>query len=75
LPQGIPHAFRIDSDTAHLFNLITPVGLENFFFDLSEPARELVLPPPLDGAPDLPAIAAATAKYDCEILGPPPLVS
>lgn len=75
LPRGIPHAFRIDSDNAHLFNLITPAGFENFYFDLSEPARELVIPPPPDGPPDFQAIAAAAASYGCEILGPPPLTS
>ncbi len=72
LPQGIPHAFRIDSDTAQLFNLITPAGFEDFYLDLSEPARELIMPPPLEGPPDFQAIAAAAAKYDCRILGPPP---
>ncbi len=50
LPQGIPHAFRVDSETAHLFNLITPAGFENFFFDLSVPAQDLVLPPPPDSS-------------------------
>lgn len=73
LPQGIPHAFRVDSETAHLFNLITPAGFENFFFDLSVPAQDLVLPPPSDAPPDFGAIAAAAARYECEILGPPPL--
>ena len=48
LPQGIPHAFRIDSKTAHLYNLIAPAGFENFFFDMSVPAKELFLPPPPD---------------------------
>jgi quercetin dioxygenase-like cupin family protein len=72
LPQGIPHAFRIESDSAHLFNLITPAGFEDFYLDLSEPARELVMPPPLEDPPDFQAIAPAAAKYDCEILGPPP---
>jgi uncharacterized RmlC-like cupin family protein len=51
LPQGVPHAFRVDSETAHLFNLITPAGFENFFFDLSVPAQDLVLPPPPDSPP------------------------
>ncbi len=72
LPQGIPHAFRVDSETAHLFNLITPAGFENFFFDLSVPAQDLILPPPPDSPPDFGAIAAAAARYECEILGPPP---
>lgn len=73
LPQGIPHAFRVDSETAHLLNLITPAGFENFFFGLSVPAQNLVLPPPPDAPPDFGAMAAAAAKYECEILGPPPL--
>ena len=72
LPQGIPHAFRVESETAHLLNLITPAGFENFFFDLSVPAQDLVLPPPPDSPPDFGAIAAAAARYECKILGPPP---
>ena len=72
LPRGVPHAFRIDSESAHLFNLITPAGFEGFYLDLGEPAPELVMPPPPEDAPDFQAIAAAAAKYGCEILGPPP---
>ena len=72
LPQGIPHAFQVDSETAHLFNLITPAGFENFFFDLSVPAQDLVVPPPPDSPPDFGPIAAAAARYECKILGPPP---
>ncbi len=72
LPQGIPHAFQVDSETAHLFNFITPAGFENFFFDLSVPAQDLILPPAPDSPPDFGAIAAAAARYECKILGPPP---
>ncbi len=72
LPQGIPHAFRVDSETAHLLNLITPAGFENSFFDLSVPAQDLVLPPTPDSPPDFGAIAAAAARYGCEVLGSPP---
>ena len=72
LPRGIPHAFRVDSEIARLFVLITPAGFENFLFDLSVPARDLILPPPPDSPPEFGAIAAAAARYECEILGPPP---
>ena len=35
-------------------------------------AVDLVLPPPPDSPPDFGAIAAAAARYECKILGPPP---
>jgi quercetin dioxygenase-like cupin family protein len=75
LPKGTPHAFQIDSETAHLFNLITPAGFESFFFDISVPAERLVVPPPPTSPPDFGAIAAAAERYGCEILGPPPSLS
>ena len=73
LPRHIPHAFRIESETARFLNLITPGGMEGFFREVGVPAPQLVIPPPLDGPPDVAAIAAAAARYGTEILGPPPV--
>lgn len=72
LPRGVPHAFRVDSPAAHVFNLISPAGFEHFFVDLGEPAAEPVMPPPPDGPPDAGRMAAVAADYGVELLGPPP---
>ena len=49
VPGGVPHAFRVESDSARVLFLSTPAGIEEFVRDLSEPARYPWLPPPPDG--------------------------
>jgi quercetin dioxygenase-like cupin family protein len=55
VPMGIPHTFRVDSETARVLVLSTPAGLERFIRDGSVPAttptlpsRETPRPSPLD---------------------------
>ena len=45
-PMGVPHTFRVDSDTARVLVLSTPAGLERFVRDSSVPASKPTLPPP-----------------------------
>jgi quercetin dioxygenase-like cupin family protein len=66
LPRGVPHAFRVDSDTASVLALATPAGHEAFF----RAAGDAVDAP--EGPPDLERIARAAAHAGFEILGPPP---
>lgn len=69
LPRGVAHTFRIDSDEARLLEITTPAGFEQFHVDLGEPAAELRVPDP---APlDVAALAAGSASYGCDIIGPP----
>jgi quercetin dioxygenase-like cupin family protein len=44
--MGTPHTFRVDSETARVFVLSTPAGLERFVRDGSTPAGSATLPPP-----------------------------
>src|SRR5437899_3180286 len=37
-PRGVPHAFLVTSETAHLLVMITPGTAETFYRDASEPA-------------------------------------
>jgi quercetin dioxygenase-like cupin family protein len=56
VPGGVPHAFRVESDTARMLFLSTPAGIEEFVQALSEPAAWPWLQPPPDGprvAPEL----------------------
>ena len=70
-PRDIPHWFRIEGiHPARLLQFNFPAGLENFFVEMGEPAPKLTLPPA--GPPDVEKLASTAAKYDVEILGPPP---
>ena len=71
MPRGVPHGYAIVSDEARVLNLITPAGFENMFRELGEPARELA-PPPAGPPPDRARLAAVTAAYGVDIVGPPP---
>jgi quercetin dioxygenase-like cupin family protein len=71
LPRGVPHRFEVASGEVRCLNLLAPAGFEGFFRELSEPARELALPPAPEGPPDVGRLVATSAKYGCEILPPP----
>ena len=45
VPMGVPHTFRVDSDTARVLVLSTPAGLERLVRDGSVPASARMLPP------------------------------
>ena len=46
IPIGVPHTFRVDSETARALVLSTPAGLERMVRDAAVPATRLTLPPP-----------------------------
>jgi quercetin dioxygenase-like cupin family protein len=46
VPMGVPHTFRVDSDSARMLALSTPAGLERLIRDASVPATAPTLPPP-----------------------------
>ncbi|MEA2413178.1 MAG: hypothetical protein QOC77_3739 [Thermoleophilaceae bacterium] len=45
VPMGVPHTFRVDSETARVLVLSTPAGLERMVRDASVPATAPTLPP------------------------------
>jgi quercetin dioxygenase-like cupin family protein len=45
VPMGVPHTFRVDSETARVLVLSTPAGLDRFIRDGSRPAGAPTLPP------------------------------
>jgi quercetin dioxygenase-like cupin family protein len=69
IPAGVPHAFRVDSETARYLDLTTAQH-ERFMRAAGEPARERVPPPP--GPPDMDTVMAAARQHGVDILGPPP---
>jgi quercetin dioxygenase-like cupin family protein len=72
-PAGVPHTFRIESDTARMLFLSTPAGIEDYVMALSEPARWPWLQPPPDG-PRVPPDRVAAVERDLGLVrhGPPP---
>jgi quercetin dioxygenase-like cupin family protein len=72
-PAGVPHTFRIESDTARILFLSTPAGIEEYVLALSEPARWPWLQPPPDG-PRVPPDRMAAVERDVGMVrhGPPP---
>jgi quercetin dioxygenase-like cupin family protein len=70
-PRDIPHTFAVSSDTARFLLVAEPAGFDGFVRTLSEPATELVIPPPATEPPDVEAMSRLAAEYGIEILGPP----
>jgi len=74
VPGGIPHSFRVESDTARMLFISTPAGIEQFVRELSEPATWPWLQPPAEG-PRVPLerLEAAERQHRVVRLGPAPL--
>jgi quercetin dioxygenase-like cupin family protein len=69
VPKGVPHAFRVESETASFLNLSTPQH-ERFIRAAADPVPKRVLPP--QGPSDMDRVMAAAGRYGVEIQGPPP---
>ena len=70
-PRDIPHWFRIEGNQpARLLQFNFPAGLENFFKEAGEEARDPKTPPA--GPPDIGKMASLAPGYRLEILGPAP---
>jgi quercetin dioxygenase-like cupin family protein len=72
LPRDVPHAFRVESEEAHVLMIATPGGMEAFFRAAGDRAEAPVIPPPLDGPPDMARLIAASGDAGVRVLGPPP---
>jgi quercetin dioxygenase-like cupin family protein len=81
-PKDVPHTYTVDSGPARLLFLLSPAGFEGFVEAISKPAKERTLPPPQTEAPpdegeiadeaETESFAVLEARYECEIVGPPP---
>jgi quercetin dioxygenase-like cupin family protein len=72
-PGGVPHTFRVESDTARMLFLSTPAGIDDYIRALSEPAQWPWLPPPADGPRVAPERMRAV-EQELQMIrhGPPP---
>jgi quercetin dioxygenase-like cupin family protein len=70
LPRGIPHSFKVVSETPARFLVIgTPASIDQYFVAAGTPALDEGLrPQPID----VQQMAALLAQYGMEMLGPPP---
>ena len=69
-PRGVPHAFLVTSETAHILAIATPGVGESFYRDCIEP---ITRPEDADRPPDFARLRAAAARSEhIELLGPPP---
>jgi quercetin dioxygenase-like cupin family protein len=69
-PRGIPHVYRVESETARWLAVATPAGFDEFVREAGEPAAEDALPP--EGRVHDPgALAEIAARHGIELLGPP----
>jgi quercetin dioxygenase-like cupin family protein len=75
-PGGVPHTFRVESDTARVVFLSTPAGIEDYIRALGEPAQWPWLQPPADG-PRVPLERIESVERELGIVrhgpAPPPL--
>ncbi len=70
-PKGVPHTFYVESGVARLLVGFAPMQFEGFLREVGEPALERVVPPPLDGHPDMERLASIGERNGLIILGPP----
>ena len=70
-PKGIPHTFYAEADGARALVGFAPMQFEGFVREVGVPAPERVLPPPMEGHPDMARLIPIAARNGFEILGPP----
>jgi len=71
MPAGTLETWEPIGGTARTVGTYTPGGIDKFFAEAGEPAKERKVPPPLDAPPDIERLAAIGAKYGLELQAPP----
>jgi quercetin dioxygenase-like cupin family protein len=71
VPIGIPHTFRVDSETARVLVLSTPAGLERLVRDCSVPAGAATLPPVDTPRPSPDELERIFREHGQVTVGPP----
>jgi quercetin dioxygenase-like cupin family protein len=63
LPRNIQHSFQVQTEQAEVLIHLSPGGFEEYFKEMSEPARTLTIPPRPQGPPDVGRIIETASKY------------
>lgn len=69
-PKGVPHTYRVETETARWLVVCQPAGFDSFVRAVSQPAPADKLPP-AGREHDLGAINAAAEVHGIDLLGPP----
>jgi mannose-6-phosphate isomerase-like protein (cupin superfamily) len=70
IPKGTLHTFKnIDEQQGRLLVIITPAGLEEFFYSIGIPAADLATPPAFDPAV-IDKLMQLAGKYQMDIILP-----
>ena len=71
-PRGVPHTFIAEPPHgARALVGFQPMLFEGFLREVGVPAPERVVPPPMEGHPDMARLIPIAARNGFEILGPP----
>jgi mannose-6-phosphate isomerase-like protein (cupin superfamily) len=72
-PRGVPHAYTTGDAGCRMLYIMTPGGFEDLVREMSVPAAERTVAPPMDDEPDWEHVAAVAVANGCELLGPAPV--
>jgi quercetin dioxygenase-like cupin family protein len=67
-PRGVPHAFKVESDSARALVVVTPAGFERMFEEGGVPAADSAQRPKQEYDPE--AAVAISRKFGFEVVGP-----
>jgi quercetin dioxygenase-like cupin family protein len=71
MPRGVPHSFRVQSETAVVLGIMTPGQFESLFRELGMPALERALPAAGTVPFDVPRVMEEQRRRGTEVVGPP----
>ena len=71
MPRGVPHTFRVMSETAVVLGVMTPGRFETIFRELGVPAARRTLPDPGTVPFDVPRVMEEQRRRGTEVVGPP----
>ena len=67
-PRGVPHAFKVESESARALVLVLPGGFERMFEEGGVPVSQSAEPPVQEYDPE--AAAALASRFGFEVVGP-----
>jgi quercetin dioxygenase-like cupin family protein len=67
-PRRVPHAFKVESESARALVVVTPGGFERMFAEGGVPASESADPPTHEYDPE--AASAIAKRFGFEVVGP-----
>lgn len=63
LPRDIQHSFQVKSEKSEVLIQLSPGGFEDYFIEMSEPAKTMAIPPRPQGPPNLRKIIETASRY------------